>query len=265
MPLDTDALSNGDLSIHLSDDGFVAYATIDRPAKRNAINGNVFDGLLGLSAAVRDSSVRVVVIRGAGGTFSSGGDLGGMDHPTVADRRQRAGQLMELYDQLTGMGAISVAAIEGHCLAGGLGVASACDLLIAAADATFGTPEVNVGLFPMLAMAPIMRAVPEKKGLKLMVTGERIDAASAEEMGLVTEVATGDFERRLSELLDTLVNTSPVTLAMGKEAYYAQREMPFDAARRYLREMITVLQMTEDAQEGIDAFQADRDPAWHVR
>lgn len=265
MSIDTEALSNEDVDVSVSDDGFVAYATIQRPEKRNAINENVFDGLLGLPKAVGQSDVRVVVIRGAEGTFSSGGDLAKMSHPTIAERRRRARPLMDLYDELTGMGALSLAAVEGYCLAGGLGVASACDFVISEEGATFGTPEVDVGLFPMLAMAPMMRAVSEKKGLKLMFTGELIDANAAAEMGLVTEVVRGNFEQRLSELLDDLVNNSPTTLAMGKEAYYAQREMTFTNARRYLREMITLVQMSDDAEEGIAAFQADREPDWRVR
>lgn len=265
MRHDTDELSNEDLTVSVSDDGYVVYAIIDRPKKRNALNRDVLDGLLKTTQAVDGSDCRVFVIQGTGGTFSSGGDLAAMSHSTIVECRAMAEPLMTLFSWLVELDAISLAAIEGHCLAGGLGVASTCDILIADDSATFGTPEVNVGLFPMLALAPIMCSVHEKRGLKLLFTGELVEAKEAEEIGLVSEVVVGDFENHVAEVVDKLVNTSPVTLKMGKEAYYVQRQMPFDAARKYLREMIPLLQMTEAAKEGIEAFQKDRQPAWKVR
>jgi len=271
--MDSEALSNEDLAVEVSEDDLVIRATIDRPDQRNALNGNVIGGLLDVCAAAGDGPARVVVIRGAAGTFCSGGDLagdlegmaGGGGGGSQAYREALSG-LAELVEALVETEALTVAAVEGYCLAGGLGLASACEFVVADSEATFGTPEVNVGLFPAQAMAPIMRTVTEKRGLTLLFTGEFVDAEEAYDLGLVSELAPEDeFESTLDEFVDTLAANSPVMISMGKEAYYEQRDMNFGQALSYLKEMFALIAMSEDAQEGIAAFAEDRDPEWKGR
>lgn len=265
--VDADALSNDDLSVSVSDDGLVVRATIDRPDERNALSEDVMRGLVDVFEAVDDGSPRVVVLRGAGGTFCSGGDMKGFPIGQGPQAyRETFGALSAVLLQMQSMDALTVAAVEGYCLAGGLGLASACEFVLAHRDAEFGTPEVGVGLFPAQAMAPIMRTVTEKAGLKLLFTGDRIDAAEARRIGLVTNVAeAGTFDEELDALVDSLAANSPVLISMGKEAYYEQREMDFASALAYLKEMIALIAMSEDTEEGIEAFLTDREPEWRGR
>ena len=265
--LDPDTLSNEDLDVAVSDDGLVVRATIDRPDQRNAMNDNVLLGLVDALDAADDGDARVFVVRGAGGTFCSGGDLASMPIGGGSqDFRENFGALAALVERMTEVSVLTVAAVEGYCLAGGLGLAAACEFVVAEAGAEFGTPEVNVGLFPAQAMAPIMRAVSEKQGLKLLFTGEHVDAAAAREMGIVTDVAPeGEFDSALDDLVDTLAANSPVMISMGKEAYYTQRDMGFGEALSYLKEVIALMAMSDDTEEGIEAFMMDREPEWRGR
>lgn len=260
---------NEDLDVTVSDDGVVIRATIDRPEERNAMNENVIEGLLSVFEAADTGPARVVVIRGAGGTFCSGGDLKSMasniGQGPQAYREGFSG-LSTLMETMVETSALVVAAVEGYCLAGGMGLAAACDLVVASDESTFGTPEVGIGLFPAQAMVPIMRTVPEKRGLKLLFTGEHIDAEQAMDMGLVTELASPDeFDAVLDELVDELAASSPVMISMGKEAYYAQRDMNFSEALDYLKEVIVLIAMSEETEEGINAFLMDEEPDWRGR
>jgi enoyl-CoA hydratase/carnithine racemase len=264
-----DDLSNDDLAVEVSDDGQVIRATIDRVDQRNALNDAVIEGLGDVLAFADDGPARVVVIRGAGGTFCAGGDLKSMTE-TFGEGSQAVREgfsgLSGLMERLVGTSALTVAAVEGYCLAGGMGLAAACDLVVAAESATFGTPEVGIGLFPAQAMAPIMRTVTEKRGLKLLFTGEHIPAAEAHDIGFTTEVVADEaFDAELASLVDDLANSSPVMIAMGKEAYYAQRDMGFQEALSYLKEVIALVAMSEDTEAGITAFLTDSDPEWRGR
>lgn len=262
-------LSNDDLSVAVSDDGLVVRTTIDRPDERNALNDAVIDGLLAALQFADEGDARVFVVRGAGDTFCSGGDLSAMGEAVGAGsegyRAQFSG-LAELVQRMTDASVLTVAAVEGYCLAGGLGLATACEFVLAHEDATFGTPEVDVGLFPAQAMAPITRAADEKSVLKLLFTGEFVDAAAAERMGLVTDVAADDaFGAELDALVDDLANNSPVIIELGKESFYRQRDLGFEAALDYLKEMITIIAMSDATEEGITAYLNDEDPDWVQR
>ena len=264
---DAATLSNDDLAVTVSDDELVVRATIDRPDQRNALGEDVMLGLHDVLEAADEGPQRVVVIRGAEGTFCSGGDM--TEFPIgqgTQAYRENFGALAALVEKMQGTDALTVAAVEGYCLAGGLGLASACEFVLAGADAEFGTPEVEVGLFPAQAMAPIARAGQEKAVLDLLFTGKRIGAERAHEMGLVTRVADeGDFDEALDALVDTLAANSPVLISMGKEAYYEHREMGFGEALSYLKEIITLVAMSEETEEGINAFLMDETPDWRGR
>ncbi|PSQ13057.1 enoyl-CoA hydratase [Halobacteriales archaeon QS_5_70_15] len=268
MPSDAD-LGNDDLAVTVADDGLVARATIDRAGKRNALNDAVLDGLGEVLEYADDSPVRVVLIRGAGGNFCAGGDLesmAGSFGQGAQAFREGFGTLAGLMERMVDTGALVVAAVEGYCLAGGMGLAASCDVILASEDARFGTPEVDVGLLPAQAMVPIMRTVNEKQGLKLLFTGERIDARRADGIGFTTEVVPADeFDAELDDLVDDLAASSPVMIEMGKEAFYNQREMGFSEALSYAREVIALVAMSEETEAGIEAFLTDEEPDWKGR
>jgi len=267
--VDASDLGNDDLEVTVSDDDLVVRATIDRPDERNSLNDNVILGLIDALEYADEGEPRVFVLRGAAETFCSGGDLksmaGVLGEDSTAYREQFAA-LAAVVETMVEASVLTVAAVEGYCLAGGMGLAAACEFVVASETAEFGTPEVNIGLFPAQAMAPIMRAVDEKAGLELLFTGNHVDADEAAEMGLVTRLADPEeFDETLDDLVDDLANNSPVLISMGKEAYYTQRGMPFSEALSYLKEMITLIAMSDATEEGINAYLMDEQPEWKQR
>jgi len=265
----SDDLGNEDLDVSVADDDLVVRATIDREEDRNALNGNVIDGLLEVFAYADDGDARVVVIRGAGGTFCAGGDIKSMasavGQGSQAYREGFAG-MKDLVKAAVDTGALTVAAVEGYCLAGGMGLAGACDVVIASDQATFGTPEVDIGIFPAQALVPIMRTVNEKQAFKYLFTGEHFDAETAHDIGFTTDVVpAAEFEAELDELVAGLVTPSSFMIEIGKESFYNQREMGFDEALDYMREMVTMLAMSDDAEEGFNSFLTDSEPDWKGR
>lgn len=262
-------LSNEDLAVEVADDGLVVRATIDRPDQRNALSGAVIEGLLDVFAFADEGPVRVVVVRGAGGTFCAGGDIKSMasavGQGSEAYREGFAG-MQRLVEAAVDTAALTVAAVEGYCLAGGMGLAGACDVIVASEDATFGTPEVNIGIFPAQALVPIMRTVTEKRALRYLFTGEHFDAETAHEIGFTTEVVPAeDFDDALDALVDDLATPSSFVIELGKDAFYNQREMGFHEALDYMREVVTLLAMSDDAEEGFDAYLRDEEPDWKGR
>lgn len=262
-------LSNEDLAVAVSDDELVIRATIDRPDQRNALSADVIQGLLSVFEAADDGPTRVVVIRGAGGTFCAGGDIKSMasaiGQGSEAYREGFVG-MKQLIEAAVDTAALTVAAVEGYCLAGGMGLAAACDVVLASEEATFGTPEVNIGIFPAQALVPIMRTVTEKRALKLLFTGEHIDAETAHDIGFTTDIVpASEFEAELDSLVDDLVTPSSFMIEVGKESFYNQREMSFSEALDYMREMVTLLAMSDDAEEGFNAYLTDSEPDWKGR
>jgi enoyl-CoA hydratase len=249
MSLSTEELSNEDFSVELENDEQVVKAFIDRPEQKNALNSNVLDGIEQTVRAADDTDAKVMVIRGNGGTFCSGGDLEEgaeiRENATPPELRDHLSRLADILKAMTNAELLTVAAVEGYCLAGGCGLAAGCDFIVSEQDATFGTPEVKVGLFPAMALAPIMRAVQEKKGFKLLFTGDKIDAEEAEDIGLVTDtVPSDDFDEELENLVDQLADTSPQLITMGKESYYTQRDMGYQNALNYLKEIISMVSLS---------------------
>ena len=265
----SDDLGNDDLAVTVADDDLVVRATIDREADRNALNQAVIGGLLDVFAYADGGDARVVVIRGAGGTFCAGGDVKSMasavGQGSQAYREGFAG-MKDLVSAAVDTAALTVAAVEGYCLAGGMGLAGACDVVVASDEATFGTPEVDIGIFPAQALVPIMRTVNEKQAFKYLFTGEHFDAETAHDMGFTTDVVPADeFEAELDDLLDDLVTPSSFMIELGKESVYTQREMGFEEALDYMREMVTLLAMSDDAEAGFNAFLTDSTANWKGR
>ena len=264
-----DDLGNDDLAVTVADDGLAVRAVIDREEDRNALNGAVIEGLLDVLAYADEGETRVVVIRGAGGTFCAGGDIksmaGAIGQGSAAYREGFAG-MKRLVEAAVDTAALTVAAVEGYCLAGGMGLAGACDVILASDEATFGTPEVELGIFPAQALVPVMRTVNEKQAFRYLFTGEQFDAEIAHDIGFTTDVVPADsFEAELDDLVDGLVTPSAFTIEMGKEAFYNQREMGFEEALDYMREMVTLLAMSDDAEAGFNAFLTDSTPDWKGR
>jgi enoyl-CoA hydratase/carnithine racemase len=248
--------------------GGVATLTIDDPERRNPLSNQTMAELAGaVATAAGDDAVRVIVITGAGDrAFSAGGDLSGGFVDTPIGSHAGRGALADLLRTLRGCGKPTVARVNGHALGGGFGLAAACDIVIAADTATLGTPEVRVGLWPMMITAVLQRLVPQKAALQMMLTGRRIDAHEAQRLGVVSQVVAPDrLDDAVAETIASLLAQSPATLALGKDAFYAVEGMDFDTALDHLHVGLTATAMTEDAAEGIAAFLQKRDPAWRGR
>jgi enoyl-CoA hydratase/carnithine racemase len=250
-------------------DGPVARATIDRPERRNAMSFGVMEGLQdAVSQAKADDAVRVLVLTGAGEkAFCAGADLGagGIAEGASAAHDGR-GMLAELFRDLWRLGKPTIARIRGYALAGGFGLALACDFVVAADDAQFGTPEVNVGLWPYMITVPLLRSMPPKRVLELMMTGRRVDANEAERIGFVTRVvAVDELDHAVDELAATLASKSPLIMRWGRESFYRVLDMDPDDALAYLHAMLTITTASEDTAEGVAAFAEKREPQWKGR
>jgi enoyl-CoA hydratase len=250
-------------------DNGVATIALDHPETRNALSDELLDDLLAAFAAARDDdAVRCVVLTSTHETvFSSGGNLAGFAAEVPLVHKHFATDRFPRLFQLIGeLGKPSICAANGHVLAGGLGLALACDLVVAKEGATFGTPEINVGVFPFMIMALIYRNVGRKKTNELLLLGERISAQEAERIGIVNRVAAGEeFDALVAEWADKLAGKSPVLMRLGKDAMYRQQDLAFADALELLHHNLTLAFSTEDIQEGVRAFFEKRDPVWTGR
>lgn len=248
-------------------DGPVGRITINRPERRNAMSFEVMAGLRdSLAAARADDAVRVVVITGAGDrAFCAGADLGSIASGAAAAHDGR-GILREVFAALWQLGKPTIAKVRGYALAGGFGLACACDLVIAADDAVFGTPEIDVGLWPYMITVPLLRSMPPKAVLELMMTGRRVDATEARTLGFVTRVVAADeLDAAVDALAADLAGKSPLILRWGRDSFYRVLDMEPEAALAYLQSMLTVTSGSEDTAEGIAAFAGKRAPVWTGR
>jgi enoyl-CoA hydratase len=247
----------------------VATVTLDNPEKRNMLSGQMLVELVDAMKTARDSEdVRAVVLTGAGDkAFCAGADLGGFaaEVPLVA-KHFATDLFLEFFRLMPRLGKPSLCAANGHVLAGGMGLALSCDLLIAKEGATFGTPEINVGAFPYMVMAIIYRNVPRKKVNEMMLLGERLSAEQAVEYGLANKVVpAGEFDAAVDEWATKLASKSPVLMRLGHDAMYRQQDMAIDDALDYLRSQLSLTFSTEDIVEGVTAFFEKRDPQWKGR
>jgi enoyl-CoA hydratase len=247
----------------------IATITLNEPATRNALSAELLGGLIAaFERAKADEAVRCVVLGSSHEkVFSSGANLGGFagDVPLVF-RHFGTEQFTGLFKLIGSLGKPTICAARGHVLAGALGIALACDLIVASEDATFGTPEINIGAFPFMIMALIYRNVPRKRANELLLLGERWSAAEAREAGIVNRVVpAAEFDGAVAEWAAKLAGKSPVIMRLGKEAMRRQMDMPLEDALDYLRAQLTLAVSTEDIVEGVTAFFEKRDPVWKGR
>jgi enoyl-CoA hydratase/carnithine racemase len=200
-------------------------------------------------------------------TYSSGANLGGFAADVALVHKHFAGdRFVGLFKLIGALGKPSICKARGHVLAGALGIALACDLIVASEEASFGTPEINVGAFPFMIMALIYRNVPRKRANELLLLGERWDAQQALAAGIVNRVVPdAELDAAVEEWAVKLAGKSPVIMRLGKEAMRRQLDMPLDDALDYLRAQLTIAQSTEDIVEGVTAFFEKRDPEWKGR
>lgn len=253
--------------LYATDAAGVARITINRPDRRNAINPEVVSGLSEALARADDDEVGVVVLTGAGDrAFCAGGDLGGMtDAGRVAQHEMRA-EVGDLFLQMRASRLPIVARVNGHALAGGFGLVLACDLVVAAAEAELGTPEINIGLWPFMITAVIQRDVPRKVALELMLTGRRMTSEEAARWGFVNRVTPrATLDEAVDGLTSQLLRNSRLIAALGKRSFYRAEDMDHTAALQYLAGMLTVCLESEDAVEGVTAFLQKRPPQWKGR
>ena len=221
----------------------------------------------GLKEATADSAVKVIVLTGAGDrAFSAGGDLSGgfVDEPIALHHAR--GVLADIFRTMRRGGKPTIARVNGHALAGGFGLAAACDIVIAVDRAKFGTPEINVGLWPMMISAILQRTIPRKAALELMMTGRLITADEALRLGVVSRVVAAEsLDEVVDETVANLAGKSPAVLGLGRDAFYAVEDMALDAALDHLQSGLTLVSMTEDAAEGVAAFVEKRPPEWRGR
>lgn len=264
--------SRGDLLAERA--GPVLTLTINRPEQRNAMTWEVIGGIRRhLARAKVDPAVRVVVLTGAGDrAFCAGADLSGMAPRQTggvgdefADHHTARGWLAELFEEMWHLGKPIVARVQGWAMAGGFGLALACDMLIASEQARFGAPELNVGLWPYMVTVPMLRSMSPKKALDLMLTGRVVGADEAERIGFVTRVVPAErLDAEVAELAAVLASKPPGVMRMGRESFYAVLDSAATEALPYLHAMLTVTSQTAEAAEGIAAFLEKRSPAWQV-
>jgi enoyl-CoA hydratase/carnithine racemase len=241
----------------------VAFLTINRESKRNAISQEIITAFLTyLDRIEQDESIRVVCLTGAGDkAFCSGADLGASLGGAETDRLSGARNYASLLKRMVHFGKPLVAQVNGVCLAGGLGLMLACDIVLARKDIAFWTPEVNVGIFPMMVGALLMRQVGHKKAIEMVLTGRKVEAPEAEQIGLITRAVEPDrLVEETALVLNVLSSKSPIGLKLGKQAFQTMMDLPFDESLDYLCQALGRVIETEDAVEGIKAFIEKREP-----
>ncbi|MCL4746396.1 MAG: enoyl-CoA hydratase/isomerase family protein [Burkholderiaceae bacterium] len=248
--------------------GHAAWLTINRAERRNAINAGVIGGIAdGLRQAVADPEVRAVVLTGAGEkAFCAGADLSGGTGTFGRDFSQPSSPFADLLRQVHGLNLPLIARVNGVCMAGGMGLMGMCDLVVAAEHAVFGLPEVKIGVFPMQVLSVLQPLLHPRDLYDLCITGEPIDAARAREIGLVNYTApVAALDEKVEWLLGRIVDKSPTAIRRGKYALRTIANMGFEQAIAFTEGQIGLAAMTEDAREGVSAFNEKRKPVWPGR
>jgi enoyl-CoA hydratase/carnithine racemase len=250
-------------------DGAVARITLNRPEQRNPLSSSMIGDLrAAFSWCKGEGPVAVVVLTGGGDrAFCAGADLSGFSgNASVLELHHGRHALADLFLEMAELGKPIVGRINGHALAGGFGLALACDLLVAVATATFGTPEINVGVWPMMIQALLRRKLPENVVLEMVMLGDRWSAAQLREYGVLNRVVTADqLDGSVADLAARLAEKSTAIMRLGRDGFYRQRDMDFKAALEYLHGQVTLVTLTEDSAEGRRAFFEKRKPEFKGR
>jgi enoyl-CoA hydratase/carnithine racemase len=245
----------------------VATLTIDRPQRRNSLTFETMASLRdGVLRAKADGDVRVLVLTGAGEeAFCAGADLAGLRGEDIDAETAHAGRghMAELFTTMWSSGIPTIARVRGYALAGGFGLAMACDIVVAAENAVFGTPEVAVGLWPYMITVPMLRSMSPKVALELMMTGRRVSATEAQRLGFVNHlVAVADLDDTVDAVAEQIAAQSPGAIRLGRTTFYQVLGAGTEQALAMLQSMLSVATTTDDAREGIAAFAEKRKPAW---
>lgn len=246
----------------------LATITLSREERRNAISPTMMTELLDVFKKYDDDpNVVAMVLTGAGSkVFCAGADFAESMGATTSflDRYEGQRYFAELFKIIKALKKPLIGRMNGHALGGGLGLACACDIVIAADDCLFGTPEINVALFPYIIMATLVRFTSTpKKLMEMMLTGERVTAKEAQLLGIVNHVVPREqLDAKVDEIAKKIVNKSPAILRLGRRAFYTMRDMEYEKALEYLASMLAINTMAEDVTEGIAAFLEKREPVW---
>lgn len=250
--------------IRVAREGDVETITLDNPEKRNAIGPRMTNELLwALEEARSDSHVRTIVLTGAGKAFCSGGDFAEMTSGVAPSALPHKGDYADLLLSLSRSDKPIVARVNGVAMGGGLGIVAASTFAIATREVKLGTPEIDVGLFPMMIMAVLARHVPRRRLLQMMLLGERLGPDEALRLGLLNEVVDPpDLDAAVKRTTDAIARKSPLTVRLGLRAFAAQDELDLEHALPLLRERLAECLATDDAREGLMAFLQKRPPQW---
>ena len=247
----------------------IALLTINREARRNALNSDTLRSLIRHFTDLRNNNdYRVIVLTGSGDrAFCAGGDLSpGAAAGGLMGLHEDRHLFVDLFETMRHCGKPIIGRVQAHCLAGGIGLMLACDIVLASDKATFGTPEIKRGLFPLMIMALIFRNVGRKRGMEMVLTGDRYTAEEAVSMGLINRaVPLDELDTAVLQVANKIADYSPAILKLGRDAFYSQEDMPFSEALEFLQAQLTINTLTEDAAEGIRSFFEKRQPVWKGR
>lgn len=245
----------------------VATVTLNRPEKRNALSLELMEELIAaLEQAAAEDGVRAVILAAEGKVFSSGHDLGELSGRTLADYRRTFDVCTALMERIQSIPQPVIARVQGVATAAGCQLTASCDLAVASSEARFATPGVKIGLFCTTPMVALTRAIGRKRAMEMLLTGAFIDARTAADWGLVNRVVEPDrLEAETSALAAQVAAASPLTVAVGKQAFYTQIDLDQAKAYSYAKEVMSMNALAGDAQEGIAAFLGKRQPCWTGR
>jgi enoyl-CoA hydratase/carnithine racemase len=252
------------MNLTSSREGAVAIVTLNRPERRNALSLELMRELLACMDGIgRDREVRAVILAAAGTVFCAGHDLGEMTGRDLNEYREIFDICSDLMQKIQAIPQPVIAEVQGIATAAGCQLVASCDLAVAAEEARFATPGVHIGLFCTTPMVALTRAIGRKRALQMLLTGELVDARTAESWGLVNQVTpASDLRAATRRLAERIAAASPLTLSIGKQAFYTQIDLDQPKAYAYAKEVMSMNALAADAQEGIGAFLAKRKPCW---
>jgi enoyl-CoA hydratase/carnithine racemase len=254
-------------NLRFETEGPVAVVTLNRPNRRNALSLGLMRELLDCFGRIgQEKQLRAVILAAAGKVYSSGHDLSELVGRDINDYRQIFDVCAELMTKIQSIPQPVIAEVQGVATAAGCQLVATCDLAVAAEEASFATPGVKIGLFCSTPMVAVSRAVGRKRALQMLLTGDPIDARTSAEWGLVNSVVpAGELRNETRKLAARIAQASPVTLGIGKQAFYSQIDLDQPKAYAYTKEIMTMNSMAADAQEGISAFLGKRPACWTGR